>query len=80
MNQYFLVHTHRHFDLKTSQHRDLFALFDCIITGDQVGGGGGGGGAGVGQGAGGRPGTGEVGWAGRWGPQHWIIVDMQILV
>ena len=26
----------RHFDLKTSKHVDLFRLFDCIVTGDQV--------------------------------------------
>ena len=26
----------RHFDLKTSRHKELFSLFDCVITGDQV--------------------------------------------
>jgi len=26
----------RHFDLKTAKHRDLFALFDAIVTGDMV--------------------------------------------
>lgn len=26
----------RHFDLKTTLHRDLFALFDHVITGDMV--------------------------------------------
>ena len=26
----------RHFELKTSQHRELFSLFDLIITGDEV--------------------------------------------
>lgn len=27
---------HRHFELKTSQHQELFSLFDHIITGDMV--------------------------------------------
>ncbi len=31
--------TPRHFDLKTSTHTELFGLFNCVITGDQVGGG-----------------------------------------
>ncbi|GAX78997.1 hypothetical protein CEUSTIGMA_g6437.t1 [Chlamydomonas eustigma] len=26
----------RHFELKTQQHQELFSLFDCIVTGDQV--------------------------------------------
>ena len=26
----------RHFDLKTTKHKELFALFDVIVTGDQV--------------------------------------------
>jgi pseudouridine-5'-monophosphatase len=27
----------RHFDIKTKQHKELFGLFDVIVTGDQVG-------------------------------------------
>lgn len=27
----------RHFDLKTSMHKELFSLFNHIVTGDQVG-------------------------------------------
>lgn len=26
----------RHFDIKTQQHKELFGLFDIIVTGDQV--------------------------------------------
>jgi phosphoglycolate phosphatase-like HAD superfamily hydrolase len=27
----------RHFDVKTQHHKELFSLFDVIVTGDQVG-------------------------------------------